>query len=296
MKREDLSDLTLFAAVVEHGGFTGAARKLGLSQSAISHTIRRLEARLGIRLLARTTRSVAPTEAGKQLLEILQPALESIDARLADVKQKTERPAGTIRITASDHAAETVVWPALDRLTTAYPEVVVELNVENGLVDIVSDRFDAGIRLGEELSKDMIAVRIGPDMRMAVVATPDYFARRGTPSVPQDLAQHNCINMRFESGGLYAWEFEKDGRETRSRVDGQWILNSTSLITRTILAGQGVGMQLENSVLPMIEDGRLVRVLEDWCPPFPGYHLYYPSRRQASLAFRLLIEALKYRR
>lgn len=296
MKREDLSDLTLFAAVVEHGGFTGAARKLGLSQSAISHTIRRLEARLGIRLLARTTRSVAPTEAGKQLLEILQPALESIDARLADVKRKTERPAGTIRITASDHAAETVVWPALDRLTTAYPEVVVELNVENGLVDIVSDRFDAGIRLGEELSKDMIAVRIGPDMRMAVVATPDYFARRGTPSVPQDLAQHNCINMRFESGGLYAWEFEKDGRETRSRVDGQWILNSTSLITRTILAGQGVGMQLENSVLPMIEDGRLVRVLEDWCPPFPGYHLYYPSRRQASLAFRLLIEALKYRR
>lgn len=294
MKREDLGDLTLFAAVVEQGGFTGAARKLGLSQSAISHTIRRLETRLGVRLLARTTRSVAPTEAGEQLLEILRPALENIEARLADVKQQTERPAGTIRITASEHAAETVLWPALDRLTTAYPEIVVELNVENGLIDIVSDRFDAGIRLGEELSKDMIAVRIGPDMRMAVVATPDYFTRRGIPSVPEDLAQHNCINMRFESGGLYAWDFEKGGREIKNRVDGRWILNSTSLITRTILAGHGVGMQLENSVLPMIEDGRLVRVLEDWCPPFTGYHLYYPSRRQPSLAFRLLIEALKY--
>jgi DNA-binding transcriptional LysR family regulator len=210
------------------------------------------------------------------------------------VKQKTERPAGTIRITASEHAAETVLWPALDRLTTAYPEIVVELNVENGLIDIVSDRFDAGIRLGEELSKDMIAVRIGPDMRMAVVATPDYFTRRGIPSVPEDLAQHNCINMRFESGGLYAWEFEKSGHEIKNRVEGQWILNSTSLITRTILAGHGVGMQLENSVLPVIEDGRLVRVLEDWCPPFTGYHLYYPSRRQPSLVFRLLIEALKY--
>jgi DNA-binding transcriptional LysR family regulator len=295
VRREDVADLTLFLAVCENGSFTGTARKLGLSQSAVSHTIRRLETRFGLRLLARTTRSVAPTDAGARLLEILQPALESIDLRLTELRQMSDRPMGTIRITATEHAADMILWPALDRLAASYPDIAVELNIEGGLVDIVSNRFDAGVRLGEEVARDMIAIRIGPDMRMAAVATPDYLARRGTPLVPQDLARHICINMRFENGNLYAWELQKGAREIRSKVDGQWIINSSALITRTVLAGHGIGFQLEDAVRPMIEDGRLVRLLEDWCPPFAGYHLYYPSRRQASPAFRLLVDMLQYR-
>ncbi|NPD65926.1 LysR family transcriptional regulator [Lichenicola cladoniae] len=295
MRREDMADLTLFLAVCEHGSFTGTARKIGLSQSAVSHAIRRLETRLGLRLLARTTRSVSPTEVGQQLIEILQPALENIDKRLAELRQRSERPVGTIRITATDHAAETLLWPALDELAASFPDIAVELSVEGGLVDIVEGRFDAGVRLGEEVSRDMVAIRIGPDMRMAAVATPDYLARRGTPQSPRDLAQHACINMRFESGDIYAWEFEKEGREIRSKVGGQWMINSSPLITRTVLAGRGISFQLEDAVRPMITDGRLVRLLEDWCPPFSGYHLYYPSRRHVSPAFRLLIEILRFR-
>ena len=295
MRRDDIADLTIFMAVVERGGFTGAARTLGFSQSAISHAIRRLETRLGLRLLARTTRSVAPTAAGERLLETLQPALEGVEKCLAELREMTERPAGTLRITTSEHAAEAVLFPAIDRLTAQYPEIVIELSVEGSLVDIVSDRFDAGVRLGEQVSRDMIAVRIGPDMRMAAVATPDYLARHGVPAIPQDLARHTCINMRFESGNLYAWEFEKGDRQINVRVEGQWVLNRPNLITRAALAGHGIGFQLEDWVRPFLETGQLVRVLEDWCPPFPGYHLYYPSRRQASPVFRLLLEALRYR-
>ena len=290
-----MADLTLFLAVCEQGSFTGTGRKIGLSQSAVSHAIRRLETRLGLRLLARTTRSVAPTEVGRQLIEILQPALENIDERLAELRQRSERLVGTIRITATDHAAETLLWPALDELAASFPDIAVELSVEGRLVDIVEGRFDAGVRLGEEVSRDMVAIRIGPDIRMAAVATPDYLARRGTPQSPRDLAQHACINMRFESGDIYAWEFEKEGREIRSKVGGQWMINSSSLITRTVLAGRGISFQLEDAVRPMITDGRLVRLLEDWCPPFSGYHLYYPSRRHVSPAFRLLIEILRFR-
>lgn len=295
MQREDIADLTLFLAVVEQGSFTGAALQVGLTQSAISHTIRRLESRLGVRLLARTTRSVAPTEAGEQLLEILQPALKGVEERLGDLKRIAERPAGTIRITASEHSAQAVLWPAMNRLAASYPEITVEISIEAALIDIVLNRFDAGVRLGEEISNDMIAVRVGPDMRMAAVASPDYLSRRGIPVVPDDLAQHNCINMRFASGAVYAWEFQKDEREVRTKVKGQWVLNSAALITETAIAGHGIAFQLEDSVRPMIEDGRLVRLLEDWCPPFPGYYLYYPSRRHYSSAFRLLVEAIRYR-
>lgn len=290
-----MADLVLFLGVCDQGSFTKTARELGLSQSAVSHAVHRLETRLGLRLLARTTRSVAPTEVGERLLSVLRPALHSVDERLTNLRQMSERPTGTIRITANDHAAETIIWPALDRLAASYPEIAVELNIEGGLIDIVSERFDAGVRLGDEVPLDMIAVRIGPDMRMAAVATPEYLSRRGTPLVPQDLAQHTCINMRFENKSLYAWELEKGGREIRRKVDGQWVMNSTPLITRTVLAGRGIAFQLEDAVRPMIEDGRLVRFLEDWCPPFSGYHLYYPSKRQVSPTFRLLIDMLQHR-
>ena len=290
-----MADLVLFVGVCDQGSFTKTARELGLSQSAISHAIRRLETRLNLRLLARTTRSVAPTEVGERLLSILRPALHSVDERLIDLQQMSDRPTGTIRITANDHAAETIIWPALDRLAASYPEVAVELNIEGGLIDIVSERFDAGVRLGDEVPLDMISIRIGPDMRMAAVATPEYLRRRGTPLVPQDLAHHTCISMRLENKSLYAWELEKEGREISSKVGGQWVINSSPLITRTVLAGRGIAFQLEDAVRPIIDDGRLVRLLEDWCPPFPGYRLYYPSKRQASASFRLLIDMLQHR-
>jgi len=296
MRRDDMADLTMLLAVVEHGGFTGAAKKLGISQSALSHTIRRLETRLGMRLLARTTRSVAPTEAGARLLEVLQPAVERVDERLAELRQLTERPSGTLRITTSEHAAETVLWPAIDRLAKAYPEIVIELNVENGYIDIVGDRFDAGVRLGETIEQDMIAVRIGPDLRMAAVASPNYIAEHGSPKTPQDLSEHKCINLRFTAaGGIYAWEFDKSGREIRIRVDGPFILNRAGLVLKAALSGHGIAYVLEDAVSPLIKAGRLVHVLADWCAPFSGYHLYYPTRRQASPAFRLLVDALRYR-
>lgn len=296
MQREELVDLNAFLAVAEERSFTRAAAKLGTSQSALSHTIRRLETRLGVRLLTRTTRSLAPTEAGERLLATLRPALDSIGAQLASLSELRERPAGTIRITLSEHAADTIVWRALEKLLATYPDIHVELSIDSGFTDIVTERFDAGVRLGEALAKDMIATRIGPDLRMAVVGSPAYFDRRPIPNTPQDLADHQCINLRLLSnGGLYAWELEKDGRELRVRVEGQLAFNNVQMIVRAATAGFGLGFIMENQVEAHLADGRLVRVLEDWCPSFAGYHLYYPSRRQPSAAFAVLVEALRYR-
>lgn len=296
MQREDLSDLSAFMAVAEVRSFTRAAAKLGTSQSALSHTIRRLEARLGVRLLTRTTRSVVPTEAGEALLGTLAPAFDSIEAQLAALGAMRERPAGSVRITASEHAATTVLWPALHRLLPAYPDINVELNIDSSLVDIVSGRFDAGVRLGEAVARDMIATRIGPDLRMAVIGSPAYFASHPPPAIPQDLAGHRCVNLRLPtSGGFYAWELEKAGREVRVRVDGQLSFNNAAMVARAAEAGFGLAFVMEDQVAGQLADGRLVRVLEDWCPPFTGYHLYYPSRRQPTPAFAILVEALRYR-
>ena len=296
MRREDLGDLTTFLVVAEERSFTRAAARLGSSQSAVSQTVRRLEASLGLGLLTRTTRSVAPTLAGERLLANLRPAFDEIDSQIAAVTELRDKPAGAIRITTSQHAADAILWPALERLLPDYPDVSVELSIDTGFRDIVADRFDAGVRLGEQVDKDMIAVRIGPDLRMAVIATPAYFERHGRPSAPHDLTDHNCINLRFPTlGGLYVWEFEKDGRELHVRVGGQLIFNETRLILKAACAGLGLAFVLEDHVREPLADGRLVRVLEDWCPPFSGYHLYYPSRRQPAPAFALLVEALKFR-
>ena len=284
------------AVVAEERNFTRAAAKLGTSQSSLSHTVRRLEARLGVRLLTRTTRNMAPTEAGEMLLATLRPALESIVSELASLRELREKPAGTIRITSSEHAAATILWPALERLLPQYPDIHIELSIDSGLRDIVADRFDAGVRLGEALAKDMIAVRISPDVRMVIVGSPAYLARHPAPQTPNELAEHNCINLRLlSSGGLYAWELEKDGRELRARVEGQLTVNNVGMILRAVKAGLGLGFVMEDHVAADVAEGRLVCVLEDWCAPFSGYHLYYPSRRQPSAAFSLLVDALRYR-
>lgn len=296
MRREDLVDLNAFLTVAEEGSFTRAAAKLGTSQSSLSHTIRRLETQLGVRLLTRTTRSVAPTEAGERLLATLRPALESIGQQLISLNELREKPAGTIRITTSEHAVETILWPALEKLLPDYPEIHVELSIDSSLTDIVTERFDAGVRLGEALAKDMVAVRIGPELRMVVVGSPAYFESRPIPQTPHDLAEHQCINLRMlSSGGLYAWELEKDGREVRVRVDGQLTFNNINAIICAATAGFGLGFVMEDRVRQHLADGRLVSVLEEWCPAFPGYHLYYPSRRQPSAAFAVLVEALRHR-
>src|ERR1700722_3338567 len=296
MRRDELGDLAAFLAVAEEKSFTRAAAKLGTSQSALSHTVRRLEGRLGLRLLTRTTRSVAATEAGERLIETLRPALNDIDQRLAALTALREKPAGTIRINTSEHAAETVLWPALARLLPGYPDIKVELTIEHGFTDIVAGRFDAGVRLGEQVAKDMIAVPIGPPMRLAVVGSPGYFAKRTRPKTPQQLADHVCINLRFtSSGGLYAWEFDKDGRELKVRVEGQLAFNNSGLCLNAALAGFGLAFLPEDRVLEPVRAGKLIRVLADWCQPFPGFHLYYPSRRQQAPAFALLVEALRYR-
>lgn len=296
MQRDDLVDLNAFLTVAEEHSFTRAAARLGVSQSALSHTIRRLEERVGVRLLTRTTRSVAPTEAGLRLLDTLAPALSGIAAQLAELSELREKPAGTIRITASAHATQTVLWPVLGKLLPDYPDVHVEISLDAGFRDIVAERFDAGVRLGEALAKDMIATRVGPDLRMAIIGSPAYFKNRPHPRTPQDLSAHQCINLRLLSAGsLYAWELEKDGHEVRVRVDGQLAFNSVEMIERAALDGFGLGFVMENHVAEHIVAGRLVRVLEDWCPSFPGYHLYYPSRRQPSAAFTLVLEALRWR-
>ncbi|QNA85271.1 LysR family transcriptional regulator [Sphingomonas sp. So64.6b] len=296
MQRDELVDLNAFMTVAEARSFTRAAALLGTSQSALSYTIRRLETRLGVRLLTRTTRRVAPTEAGERLLRALAPALDDIATGLAALGDLRDRPSGTIRITVSEHAAQSVLWPALAKLLPDYPDIHVELAIDSGLADIVADRFDAGVRLGDTIARDMVAVRIGPDLSMAVVGAPAYFARHAVPLVPQDLADHQCINLRLPTaGGLYAWELERSGREQRVRVDGQLVFNNMPMIVRAATAGFGLACVLEGQAAAQIADGSLVRVLEDWCPPFAGYHLYYPSRRQPSAAFALLVETLRYR-
>jgi DNA-binding transcriptional LysR family regulator len=297
MSRQNANDLLAFLAVARARSFTRAAAKLGVSQSALSHTIRGLEERLGLRLLTRTTRSVAPTEAGERLLQTVGPRFDEIDAELAALTELREKPAGTIRITTGEHAAEAILWPALALLLPRYPDIKVELIIDYGLTDIVAERYDAGVRLGEQVAKDMIAVRIGPDMRMAVAGAPSYFARRSRPKKPQDLTAHDCINLRLPTyGGLYAWEFEKRGRELKVRVEGQLVFNNIALRLGAALAGFGRAYLPEDQVQTHLADGRLIRVLDDWCPPFPGYHLYYPSRRQSAPAFALLVDALRDRR
>jgi DNA-binding transcriptional LysR family regulator len=267
-----------------------------VSQSALSHTIRALEARLGVRLLARTTRSVAPTEAGERLLAAVAPRFDEIDAELAALSELREKPAGTIRITAGEHPASSILWPAIAKLLPDYPNIKVEVIVDQGLTDIVSERYDAGVRLGEQVDKDMIAVRIGPDMRMAIVGAPSYFVGRRKPKTPHDLTEHNCINLRLPTyGGVYAWEFEKEGRELRVRVDGQLVFNTIDLRLRAVLAGVGLACLPEEQVTGPLARGELIRVLADWCSPFSGYHLYYPSRRQPTPAFVVLLDALRYR-
>ncbi|MCP3734238.1 LysR family transcriptional regulator [Sphingomonas sp. RP10(2022)] len=296
MRREDLGSLAMFVAIAEERNFTRAAVRLGVSQSALSHAMRRLEARLGLRLLTRTTRSVSPTVAGERLLETLAPALDDIDARLASLTALRERPAGMVRLTTSAHAARTILWPVIDRLTADHPDIGIELSIDSGLTDIVAERFDAGVRLGERLEKDMIAVRIGPRLRMAAVGSPAYFAAHGIPAVPGDLAHHRCINLRFAStGGLYAWEFEKDGRQLKVKVSGQIVLNDIDLAVDAAAAGHGIAFMIEDHAAARLADGSLIRILQDWCEPFDGHYLYYPSRRQPSPAFSLLLEALRYR-
>src|SRR3954454_4769291 len=292
MQRGNLNDLLAFVTVGQESSFTKAAAKLGVSQSALSHTIRGLEERLGLRLLTRTTRSVAPTEAGERLLHTVGPRLEEIEAELAALSELREKPAGTIRIKATDYAIETVLWPKLTKFLQRYPDVTVEIIIDYGLTDIVTERFDAGVRIGEQVAKDMIAVRIGPDIRIAVVGAPSYFEGRSEPERPQDLIGHNCINLRLPTrGGLYAWEFEKDGRELKVHVEGQLVFNGTFQMLNAALAGLGLAYVPEDVAQPHLAKGRLKRVLEDWSPPYSGYHLYYPSRRQSSAAFALLVDA-----
>ncbi len=296
MRREELGDLAAFVAIAEEQSFTRASARLGISQSALSHTIRRLEGRLGVRLLTRTTRNVVPTEAGDQLIETLRPALAEIEAELVMIRQLRDVPSGTIRITAGQHAATTILWPKIKQLLVTYPDIKVELDVSGAIKDIVTDRFDAGVRLGEQVAKDMVAVRIGPTYTMALVAAPSYWRKHGKPKVPKDLAEHNCINVRFPtSGGLYAWELVKNGREVNARVDGQLVVNNTSMILDAAVSGLGVAFVLDDHVKAHLADGRLVRVMKDWCHPFAGYYLYYPSRRQPSRAMTLLVDALRHR-
>ncbi|EKS6386741.1 LysR family transcriptional regulator [Enterobacter hormaechei] len=295
MLKDNFNDLLSFMVVARERSFTRAAAQLGVSQSALSHAMRNLEARLEVRLLTRTTRSVAPTEAGEQLFMRLSPHLLEIEQELTALRDTRDRPAGNIRLTAGEHAMSAVLWPVLKPFMAQYPDINVEVTVDNGLTDIVDGRFDAGVRLGEQVAKDMIAVRIAPDMRMAVVGSAEYLQRFGVPETPEQLDQHRCINMRLPTrGGLYAWEFERDGRELRVRVDGQLILNS--LPQRIDAAENGLGLVYvpEDAVQDALAESRLVRVLEAWCPAFTGYHLYYPSRRQHTTAFALLIAALRH--
>lgn len=289
-------DLAAFAHVAKERSFTRAAAKLGVSQSALSQTIRALEEKLGLRLLTRTTRSVSPTEAGERILRTLIPRLEEITAEIGALRALRDTPAGTIRITAGEHAAVSVLQPPLTDFLRQHPDITVEIIVDYGLTDIVAERFDAGVRLGEQVAKDMVAVRIGPDMRMAVVASPDYFTMHTPPVTPPDLMAHDCINMRMPTyGGLFPWEFEKNGRELNVRVDGQLVFNNLALRINAALAGQGLAYVPEDQVVHLIEAGQLVRVLEDWCEPFTGYHLYYPSRRDSSPALSALVATLRYK-
>jgi DNA-binding transcriptional LysR family regulator len=296
MKKVAASDISAFLAVAKARSFTSAAAQLGISQSALSQTVRALETRVGVPLLRRSTRSVSPTEAGERLIRNVGPRLEEIDAELAALSSMRDKPAGTIRINADEPAARNTLWPALQKFLPAYPDIKIEITVDYGLADIVAESFDAGVRLGGLVAKDMIAVRIGPDMRMVVVGAPSYFAGRKPPRKPQDLTGHNCINLRLPTrGGLYAWEFEKAGREVKVRVEGQLTFNTVDLMFNAALSGFGLAYLAEDQVRRSLASGELVQVLGDWSPPFSGYHLYYPIRRQPTQAFTLLVNALRYR-
>lgn len=295
MRREDLNDMLWFLAVAEERSFTKAAARLGTSQSTLSHTIKKLETRMGLRLLTRTTRSVSPTEAGETLLRSLAPRVEELEAEIDQLMEIRDKPAGTVRITLSDHALESVVWPKLRLLMRDYPDIKIELNSDNGFRNIVEERFDAGVRLGESVDRDMIAVRIGPDWRLVAVGSPDYFSTRSVPQSPQELVKHNCINHRqSQSGGLYTWEFAKDGRELRVRVDGQLTFNTSYAMIDAASNGYGIAYVPEDLAEKEITSGRLVQILDDWSPTFTGYHLYYPSRRQNSPAFKIIVDALRH--
>lgn len=296
MAANDFNDLLAFVAVARERSFTRAAAQLGVSQSALSHTIRALETRLGIRLLTRTTRSVSPTEAGERLLQTVAPRLEEIEGELAALSELRDKPAGLIRITTAEHAADSVLWPRLATFLPDYPDIKVELNVDYGMTDIVAQRYHAGVRLGDQVEKDMVAVRIGPDLRVLVVGAPAYFAGRALPMTPQDLSGHNCINLRLPTHDSFlAWEFESKGHVLRAHVQGQWAFNMGSHILRAALTGGGLAYLPEDMVEQHVASGHLLPVLQEWCQPFPGYHLYYPSHRQSSPAFRLLVEALRHR-
>jgi DNA-binding transcriptional LysR family regulator len=296
MTKESLDDLQAFVVVAQERSFTRAAARLGLSRSALSHAMLALEARLGVRLLSRTTRSVSTTEAGARLYDTLAPRLDEIAQELASLAVLREKPAGTVRITAHDHAIRTVLWPRLQPLLAAYPDIRVEFSVDYAFVDIAAQRFDAGVRLGDCVDRDMIAVRIAPDLRMAVAASPAYLAGRNLPRTPQALTEHQCINLRLPThGGLYAWDFEKDGQAIKVRVDGQTAFNNTFLILQAALDGLGFAFVPLDLMQPHIDAGRLVPVLEDWWPTFPGYHLYYANRKQIAPALALVIEALRWR-
>ena len=296
MRKGDFSELAMFMAVAEEGSFTRAAAKLGLSQSALSYAVRMLEERLKVRLISRTTRSLSLTDAGEKLLHSLRPAFDHIDSEIAQLTALSDKPAGTIRITTFRHAARTVLWPVLLKLLPEYPDIAVEISVDEGLTDIVAGRFDAGIRVGEQVEKDMVAVRVSPDIRMAVVGSPAYFANREIPQTPRDLSNHSCVSYRQSTGGgLYAWEFERDGVELDVRVNGPLVVNDNEMLVNAALGGLGLVYTFQSQVSQFVADGGLIRVLEDWCPPYSGYHLYYPSRRQQTPAFALLLEALRYK-
>jgi DNA-binding transcriptional LysR family regulator len=295
--RNHLSELAAFLAVAKARSFTRAAAQMGLSQSRLSQTIRSLEERLKVRLLTRTTRSVTPTEAGEHLLRTIGPRLEEIEAELASLDAFGAKPAGTVKISATENAASSVLWPALQKILPDYPDIHVEVVIDYGLTDIAAKGIDAGVRPGGMVAKGMIAISIGPDMRMAVVGTPEYFKRYDKPKTPEDLTEHNCINLRLPThGGLYTWEFDGDGRDLRVRVDGQVVVGTASALLTAALSSLGLAYLPENEVSPYLATGRLIRALADWCEPFAGYHLYYPSRRQHSAAFKVLIEALRLRK
>jgi DNA-binding transcriptional LysR family regulator len=298
MDRENASDLLAFLAVARERSFTRAAARLGVSQPTLSQTVRNLEERLGVRLLNRTTRSVAPTQAGERLFRTIAPRFEEMDRELSVLSELRQKPAGTIRITSTEYAAAGIVLPALAKILPDHPDIKIEVIIDYGLTNIIAEQYDAGIRPGELVAKDMIAVRIGPDLRMAVVGSTTYFADRKRPRTPQDLTQHNCINLRTPThgGSLYTWEFEKNGREVNVRVEGQLVFNGAGALLSAALKGFGLAYLTEGQVQEYLSSGQLVRVLSDWCPPFSGYHLYYPSRRQPSPAFSLFVDALRYRR